>query len=79
MPGEPGWAFPVVYYHVSADADGSKNFIRGGNLTAGLDAKADLAFFFPTYRSTSSRAQKPGSFTINDAMENLSETGCAGH
>ena len=49
VPGAPGWAFPVIYYHVSEDAGGSKNFIRGGNLTAGLDAKADLAFFFPTY------------------------------
>jgi hypothetical protein len=29
--------------------DTSKNFIVGGNLTAGVDAKADLLFFFPTY------------------------------
>jgi hypothetical protein len=52
VPGEPGWAIPVVYYHVSADAGASKNFIVGGNLTAGIDAKADLLFFFPTYTFT---------------------------
>ena len=49
VPGDPGWAVPVVYLHVSADAGGSKNFIRGGNLTAGIDAQGDLAFFFPTF------------------------------
>jgi hypothetical protein len=49
VPGEPGWSVPFVYYHASADADASKNFLVGGNLTAGIDAKADLLFFFPTY------------------------------
>ena len=49
VPGEPGWAVPVLYLHVSADADGSKSFTRGGVLTAGIDAKGDLLFFFPTY------------------------------
>jgi hypothetical protein len=49
VPGEPGWAVPVVYLHVSADAGGSKSFIVGGNLAAGIDAKADLLFLFPTY------------------------------
>jgi hypothetical protein len=49
VPGEPGWAFPVIYYSVSADADASKNFLVGGNLTLGLDATGDLLFFFPTY------------------------------
>ena len=49
VPGDPGWAVPVVYLHASADAGGSKSFIVGGNLTAGIDAKVDLLFFFPTY------------------------------
>ena len=40
---------PAVYYHLSADAGASKSFIVGGNLTAGIDATADLLFFFPTY------------------------------
>jgi len=49
VPTEPGWSVPLVYYHVSANAGGQKNFIVGGNVTAGIDAKADLLFFFPTY------------------------------
>ena len=49
VPGEPGFSLPVVWLHASADAGGGKNFIVGGNLTAGIDAKADLLFFFPTY------------------------------
>jgi hypothetical protein len=49
VPTTPGWSLPVVYYHVDADAGGQKNFVRGGVLTAGIDAKADLAFLFPTY------------------------------
>jgi hypothetical protein len=49
VPGEPGFSLPVVWLHASADAGAQKNFIVGGNLTAGVDAKADLLFFFPTY------------------------------
>jgi hypothetical protein len=49
VPGEPGFSLPVVWLHVSADAGAQKNFIVGGNLTAGIDAKADLLFFFPTF------------------------------
>jgi hypothetical protein len=49
VPGEPGFAFPVVYLHASADAGASRTFLVGGNLTAGIDAKVDLLFFFPTY------------------------------
>ena len=49
VPGEPGWSVPTIYFHEHASAGGEKNFIIGGNLTAGVDAKADLLFFFPTY------------------------------
>ena len=49
VPSAPGWSMPMVYYHVSADAGASKSFIVGGNLTEGIDATADLLFFFPTY------------------------------
>lgn len=48
-PGTPGFSMPVIYYHSSVDASGSRNFIVGGQLVAGLDAKADLVFFVPTY------------------------------
>jgi len=49
LPGEPGFAVPVVYYHAAADAGGSKSFLVGGNLTLGIDAIGALLFFFPTY------------------------------
>ncbi|HTS20240.1 MAG TPA: transporter [Casimicrobiaceae bacterium] len=49
VPGEPGWSLPTIYFHGSVSAGGQKNFIIGGNLTAGVDAKADLLFLFPTY------------------------------
>jgi len=49
VPGDPGWSLPVVYYHTSSDAGASRSFSRGGRLTAGLDAKADLMFVAPGY------------------------------
>jgi hypothetical protein len=49
VPGEPGWSLPLVYYHTSADAGGSKDFAVGGNLVAGIDVSANLIFFAPTY------------------------------
>jgi hypothetical protein len=49
VPGAPGFAVPVIYYHSSVDAGGQRNFVSGGNLVAGLDAKADLVLMVPTY------------------------------
>lgn len=49
VPSDPGFSVPVVYNHTSANAGGSKSFLIGGNLTAGVDATADLLFFSPTY------------------------------
>jgi hypothetical protein len=49
VPGEPGFQIPVIYYHASDSASSSKSFIVGGNLTAGIDAKADSVFFDPVY------------------------------
>jgi hypothetical protein len=49
VPLEPGWSLPLVYYHTSSDAGGSKDFAIGGKVTAGLDVRADLLFAVPTY------------------------------
>lgn len=49
VPGEAGWSLPLVYYHTSSDAGGSKDFQIGGNLVAGIDVSANLVFFAPTY------------------------------
>jgi len=46
---EPGWSVPVMYFHDSASASGSKNFVIGGQLTAGVSAMADLVFMLPGY------------------------------
>src|SRR4029453_5436521 len=52
VPTTPGWAVPLVYYHVSANAGPSKNFIVGGNTPAGMNAPGALLFFFPPYTFT---------------------------
>ncbi|MGE5181796.1 MAG: transporter [Acidobacteriota bacterium] len=49
VPGAPGWSLGAFYYHTSADASASKEFRVGGSIVAGLDARADLAFFAPAY------------------------------
>jgi len=46
---EPGWSVPVLYFHDSASANASKNFVIGGKLVAGVDATADLVFMLPGY------------------------------
>jgi hypothetical protein len=48
-PGEPGWSLPMIYYHTTADESGGVTTQRGGRITAGADARADLLFAFPTY------------------------------
>ena len=49
LPGYVGWSLPLIYYHTSADASASKPFPVGNKVTAGLDARADLLLFAPTY------------------------------
>ncbi len=49
LPGSPGWSFALGYYHTSVNAGGSRNFVLGGVITAGLKAHADLILFGPTY------------------------------
>jgi hypothetical protein len=49
VPGAPGWSLGAFYYHTSADASASKEFRLGSSVVAGLDARADFAFFAPTY------------------------------
>jgi hypothetical protein len=48
-PGEPGWSLPMVAYHASADAGSGKSFAIGGQITAGLDVRANLMLVVPTY------------------------------
>ena len=71
VPGEPGWAVPLVYYHVSANAGASKSFITGGLLTAGIDATGDLLFFFPTYTFTQPVLGAQAAFGVGWAIGHL--------
>ena len=48
-PAEPGWSLPLIYFHSSADADGSREFSRGGSIALGLDVETDLLLAVPTY------------------------------
>jgi hypothetical protein len=59
-PQQPGWSVTTIYYHTSVDAGGDVAFARQvtrgnitanfrGNLSANLDADADLAIVIPTY------------------------------
>ncbi|WP_020207812.1 SphA family protein [Gilvimarinus chinensis] len=48
-PVSEGWSLGAVYYHLSADAESSREFPLGGNIVAGLDTRADLLFLAPSY------------------------------
>jgi hypothetical protein len=48
-PAQPGWAFTSIYYHTSVEAEAGRTFRRGGNVVAGLDGRADLMLYGPTY------------------------------
>src|SRR5271169_5793051 len=52
VPGDPGWAVGAVYYHTDVSANASKDFIIGGNLAGGINARADLVFLAPSYTFT---------------------------
>jgi hypothetical protein len=49
VPVEPGPSFAAIYYHSSVASSGGKTFVLGGGVAAGLNARADLGFFGPTY------------------------------
>src|SRR5262249_54063769 len=49
VPGPPGWSWATVYVHLEVSADGSKNFIKGSSVVAGLQSHADAVATGPTY------------------------------
>jgi len=48
-PGVPGWAVTTIYLHLHDSADGSKNFVRGASVVAGLNATSDVVAEGLTY------------------------------
>ncbi len=51
-PAQPAWSLPLVFYHLSADATASRQFVIGGRVAAGVDAGADLLLAVPAYTFT---------------------------
>ena len=49
VPTAPGWSLPTIYIHSSESLGADKTTIRGGRLTAGVDATADIVLALPTY------------------------------
>ncbi len=48
-PGVPGWAYSTIYLHIESGAQSNKEFVRGGSVVAGLNAKADAVVQGLTY------------------------------
>ncbi|WP_065750207.1 SphA family protein [Bradyrhizobium paxllaeri] len=48
-PAVPGWSTATIYLHLQSSAGGEKDFIRGGNVVAGLNARADVVVQGFTY------------------------------
>jgi hypothetical protein len=48
-PAIPGQSFTTLYYHSSVSTGGVKNFVLGGGIVAGVNARADILAFGPTY------------------------------
>jgi len=48
-PQDPGWSLATVYYHTSPSANAGASFVRGGSITAGIDARANLLLLVPSY------------------------------
>lgn len=49
VPGTPGWSTALIYYHATADSSASAAFPRGGRIDVGINGRANLSIFGPTY------------------------------
>jgi hypothetical protein len=48
-PGVPGWAYSTIYLHAQQSAGADKNFVKGGSVVVGLNARADAIVQGLTY------------------------------
>src|SRR5215467_173680 len=48
-PASPGFSFPLVFYHATASASASRQFVIGGQVVAGIDEESNLLFLTPTW------------------------------
>lgn len=49
VPGPPGLSWATIYYHNSANAGASQEFAQGGQIRLGVDGRADIMLFGPSY------------------------------
>ncbi len=49
VPQQPGFSIASIYYHTSVDADPHRAFVRGGAISLGLKADADIMIAIPSY------------------------------
>jgi hypothetical protein len=49
VPGTPGWSWAVVSIHTEVSSGAGAQFPRGGQLDVGINGKASLEVFGPTY------------------------------
>jgi hypothetical protein len=49
VPSEPGWQFATSNYYTSVSAGKNVDFVLGGGIEAGLNARADIQYFTATY------------------------------
>src|SRR5262245_5861089 len=71
VPPDPGWALPLFYYHSSVDASGGKNFKIGGQITAGVEGRADFVFLAPTYTFDTPVLGGRASLSLAEAFGNM--------
>jgi hypothetical protein len=49
VPTTPGWSLTNIFYHTSVAGGGSTEFVIGGNVVAGVKARADLIMSVATF------------------------------
>lgn len=49
VPATPGWSLATQAYYYSGDAGGTRQFVRGGSVVAGLDSQVSLLLLQPAY------------------------------
>jgi hypothetical protein len=49
VPGVPGWSFSTFNYYDWVGAAKDIDFVRGGRISAGLNARVDFQYLYPAY------------------------------
>jgi hypothetical protein len=49
VPSVPGWSFSTFNYYASVSAGKGADFVRGGGIQAGVNARVDFQYLYPAY------------------------------